>query len=212
MQHNRFLLSLVIASFLSTLAAADSVPVTMTFLYPGTNNSGGYYTYPYYFSIKGGAATALMCDSFTNHVSMGESWSANVTGLLSGKGLFGRQVVDYKAAGLIFMGVTSGKISATIGNWAVWNLFTAGITTDPAVLALDQSEIALAKHTPGSYFKGLVLYTPVGATPGHGPQEYIGYGTAMTTPEPGTMMMLGMGLIGIAAMMRRKMSRPWSKS
>jgi len=167
----------------------------------------GYYTYPYYFSINGGQATPLMCDSFTNHVTIGESWSANVTGLLSGKGLFGKQFLDYKAAGLIFMGVLNGSISANTGNWAVWNLFDSGITNDPNVLALDATEIALAKHTPGSYLRNLVLYTPVGATPGHGPQEYIGYRTALATSEPGTMMLLGTGLVGIAVVMRRKLTR-----
>ena len=207
MQRSRFLLSLVVTLFLSAAALADSAPVTMTLLGVGTNNSGGYYTYPYYFSINGGKATALMCDSFTNHVSIGESWSAHVSGLLSGKGLYGNQLTDYKAAGIIFMGVMSGKISATTGNWAVWNLFTSGITTNAAVLALDKSALASAQYTSSSYFKGLVLYTPVGATPGHGPQEYIGYRTPLATPEPGTMMMLGTGLIGIAGLMRRKLSR-----
>ena len=207
MRRNRFLLLLVVTLFLSAVATADSAPVTMTLLGVGTNNSGGYYTYPYYFSINGGKATALMCDSFTNHVSIGESWTAHVTGLLSGKGLFGNQLTDYKAAGIIFMDVMSGKISATAGNWAVWNLFTSGITTDAAVLALDKSALASAKYTPSGYFKGLVLYTPVGATPGHGPQEYIGYRTGLTTPEPGTMLMLGTGLIGIAGVMRRKLLR-----
>ncbi len=207
MQRSRFLLSLVVTLFLSAAALANSAPVTMTLLGVGTNNSGGYYTYPYYFSINGGKATALMCDSFTNHVSIGESWTAHVTGLLSGKGLYGNQFTDYKAAGIIFMGVMSGKISATTGNWAVWNLFTSSITTNAAVLALDKSALASAKYAPSSYFKGLVLYTPVGATPGHGPQEYIGYRTPLATPEPGTMMMLGTGLIGIAGLMRRKLSR-----
>jgi hypothetical protein len=47
----------------------------------------------------------------------------------------------------------------------------------------------------------------VGATPGHGPQEYIGYRTGLTTPEPGTMLMLGTVLIGIAGVMRRKLLR-----
>jgi hypothetical protein len=55
---SRFLLSLVTALFLSTLASADSVPVNMTFLHPGTNVSGGDYPYPYYFSSNGGKATA----------------------------------------------------------------------------------------------------------------------------------------------------------
>jgi PEP-CTERM motif len=52
-----------------------------------------------------------------------------------------------------------------------------------------------------------VLYTPVGASPGNGPQEYIGYGRPLTTPEPGSMMLLGTGLIGIASVVRRKLSR-----
>jgi hypothetical protein len=206
-QPSRYFLSLVIAVFLSTAAMADSAPVTLTLLYTGSNNSGGYYTYPYYFSMNGGKATPLMCDSFNNSVSIGESWSANVSGLLSGKGMYGKQIIDYKAAGLIFLGVTSGKISASLGSWAVWNIFTPGVTADPAALALEQNEIALATHTPSGTFKGLMLYTPVGASPGNGPQEYIGYGRAMSTPEPGTMMMLGTGLVGIAGMVRRKLSR-----
>jgi len=53
-------LSLVagVALSLSTLASANSATVNMTFLYPGSNVSGGYYTYPYYFSINGGKGHA----------------------------------------------------------------------------------------------------------------------------------------------------------
>jgi hypothetical protein len=204
--NSRFLLSLVVTLFLSTLASANSATVNMTFLYPGTNVSGGYYTYPYYFSINGGKATPMMCDSFNNHISTGESWNAQVSGLLSGKGLFGKDIKDYKAAGIIFLGVTNGTIDAKIGSWAVWNLFTKGITTNAAVLALDKNALFLAQHAPSSEFKGLVLYTPVGGSPGHGPQEFIGYrGTALATPEPGSLMLLSTGLIGIAGIMRRKL-------
>jgi hypothetical protein len=206
--HRRFLLSLVVALSLSTLAFANSATVNMTFLYPGTNVSGGYYTYPYYFSINGGKATPMMCDSFNNHITVGENWNANVSGLLSGKGLFGKDIRDYKAAGIIFMGVVNGTIDAKVGNWAVWNLFVKGITTDAAVLALDSNALFLAKHAPANEFKGLALYTAVGGSPGHGPQEFIGYrGTPLATPEPGSLMLLSTGLIGIAGMLRRNLVR-----
>jgi PEP-CTERM motif len=55
----RFLLSLVIAVFSSTLASANSTTVNMTSLYT-TNVSGGYHTYPYYFSINGEKATPML--------------------------------------------------------------------------------------------------------------------------------------------------------
>ncbi len=207
MLRSRFLLLLVVALSFCTLASANSTPVNMTFLYTGTNVSGGYYTYPYYFSINGGKATPLMCDSFSNHISAGESWSAHVSGLLSGQGLFGKDIQDYKAAGIIFNGVMNGTIDAKIGNWAVWNLFSKGITNSAAVLSLDSSALLLAQHAPSSEFKGLVLYTPVGGSPGHGPQEFIGYGSPLATPEPGSLMLLSTGLMGIAGMMRRKLLR-----
>ena len=202
----RLLLSVAVL-LLSPLTFADSLNVNMNFLYPSGNNSGGYYTYPYYFSIDGGAPVPLMCDSFANHVQVGESWTATVSGLLNGSGLFGNQLLDYKAAGIIYLGVMNGTIDPNTGNWAVWNIFDNGITSNSAVLALDTNALWLAAHTPSSAFKGLVLYTPLGARPGYGPQEYIGYNPGLVTPEPASLTLLGTGLVAIAGVVRRKFTR-----
>ena len=186
---------------LAFAASAHADTVHLRYLHPGENVSGGYYTYPYYFSINGGTATPLMCDAFTNHIAVGDSWSAHVSGLLSGKGLFGTDIQDYKAAGIIFNGVMNGTIDAKIGNVAVWNLFDRGITTDAAVLALDGSALLLAQHAPSGEFKGLVLYTPVGGSPGIGPQEFIGY---QAVPEPSSLVFFGTGLLGIIVIARKR--------
>jgi len=119
MLRRRYLFSFVLALFISTLASANSSS-NMKFLHPGSNASGGFYTYPYYFSVNGGTATAMMCDAFANHVSVGESWNAHVTGLLSGKGLFGKNVMAYKAAGLIFLGDDRVVRGAWIAGREVW--------------------------------------------------------------------------------------------
>jgi hypothetical protein len=175
----------------------------------GGNNAGGVYTYPYYFSINGGSPVALICDSYDNRVDIGEKWQANVVGLLSGKGLFGTQLLDYKAAGLIFKSILNGTMNVNVGNYAIWGLFSTNaqnssyFQTSGAGL-IDTQYLALAATAPKSAFAGLVLYTPIPGTQSMNgtPQEYIGYSAV---PEPGTLTLFGTGMLSLAGMIRRKM-------
>lgn len=177
----------------------------------GGNNAGGVYTYPYNFSINGGAPVSLICDTYDNEVTIGESWKAQVVGLLSGQGLFGNQLLDYKAAGLIFKSILNGTLNVNAGNFAIWGLFStnaqnSGYFQSSGAGAVDQQYLILAGNAPNSAFNGLVLYTPIaGSQSANGmPQEYIGYAPV---PEPGSMILFGTGMLSMAGVVRRKLKR-----
>jgi hypothetical protein len=202
-------LFLLLILFLSGSAFADSI-VTMTFIGPGGNNSGGVYTYPYTFSINGGAPVSLLCDAFNFHVTPGETWSATVTGLLDGQGLFGNQPLNYAAAGLIFQGIMAGTIDVNAGNWAIWGLFAPNAQSNPYYVSSGAGDLALqflalAANAPASAFQGIVLYTPIPGSQswlaGGTPQEYIGF---IQVPEPGELsLLLTTVLFGLATFVFR---------
>jgi hypothetical protein len=145
------------------------------------------------------------------HIDFGESWTADVHSILQG-GMFGtsgQALFDYKAAGLIFLSVLNGNLSGSLGNEAVWALFSGQIpgSNDAAVQALMTQYLGLAANAPNITFKGLEIYTAVGARPGYGPQEFIGYSPSAALPEPGTLTLLGTGLISLSGMARGKFFR-----
>lgn len=202
-------LTLGLCLLFSQAFANSTVNLTFENVGPGNVAAGNVYAYPYNFSVNGSATlTPMMCDAFNNHISFGESWTADAHSILQG-GMFGtsgQALMDYKAAGLIFMSVLEGNVGAALGNEAVWALFSGNIpgSNDAAVQALMSQYLGLAGNAPNSAFKGIMVYTAAGARPGYGPQEFIGYSPSAAVPEPGSLTFMGTGLIALASVIRRK--------
>ena len=212
---NNLILSVLLVS-LALAGSASASSVTMTYQgHQGVVAKDGspYIGYPYYVSINGSATlTPLMCDSYDNNVSLGQTWNATATPLLQGiaNSMFGpAMALDYKAAGLIFKSMLGGQMSTTAAQWAIWGLFSANASSNAYFISknfgsIDAAYLTLAATASNGAFKGLVLYTPTGGRPGVGPQEFIGYSPV---PEPGTLTMMGTGLISLAGFIRRKLAR-----
>jgi PEP-CTERM motif len=154
MSRRHFPVSLVVALFLSTLALANSIPVTLTSLHSGASVHGGAFTDPGHFSINGAKATPIIFDAVNSRTSYR---NAHLSGLPSGKVLLGNGTAS-RTGRIPFPGQGYQPTCCKAANW-------------------------------------------VG-----GDQGYGGKG-GLSAPEPGSLILLSTGLLGIAGIVRRKLLR-----
>jgi hypothetical protein len=192
-----FVISATVAGF------ADTVEARFAGL--GGQYQNGHYTYPYYLTIDNGPEIAMMCDDFYHQSDVGDTWQANITTLTGGNLSHTRfnDLNKYEEAGYLLMQINhSNELEWGNINFAVWKIFDPDInmgstprgTLGPAYWYTLARTANLSKVD----FSNLEILTPRNSHYDTGDQEFL-----FLTPEPGTLVLIGGGLIGLYSQRKR---------
>ncbi len=201
----------------SVYAFAD--PTEFTFIgWDGGNWQNGY---PYYIEENNGSPTILnvMCDDYAHGGMPGDQWEANITNLGTGNiqqtrfnnlpgqnALYPLMLYD-EAGWLLLDTLTESNSNWVYMNEAVWNIFDPNAPCNMTCEGWIAAAEAGIKGLPQNYFNDVYIVTPVNQhdQDPNSMQEfmYIGEGGSgnspgqQSTPEPGTLVLMGTGVLGI---------------
>ena len=193
-----------LALLFSAAPAALADTATLTLTSAGSNVADGVYVGPYTATIAGTPGSVqVICDDYTHDSYVGETWTANVSsfpGLSNVRFTGGSETqnydeVAYLANLLLNLGGTDNAQADAL-QFAIWDIFDpSAIATSTCfgINAYDCVNYWLNQAGTQTYYAGefsnILIYTP--QTTGN-PQEFI-----VRTPEPGTLLLLIMGLVGL---------------
>ena len=191
---------------LPMVAFADTMNVTLTGV-EGANN-GRYYIAPYYLSINGAASVDAFCVDFTHESNIGNSWTANVSpvsGSSFGNTYQGNQTAYLEMGYLASIyNLTANAGKQVYIQQAIWDISVGNGTlpyTDGSTNGWYSKAINPLNYNTWDTSGWVILTDTKGVQ--YGTQEFLTQGP-VATPEPGTIILLGSGILGVYGFSRKK--------
>ena len=161
-------------------ALADTLTLSGT----GANQIDGVYAYPYYLSLDGGPSEDMMCLSFNNEISEGETWNVTPTAVTG--------TPDEEAAWL-YWDAENNPGNDINDQLAAWSLFASNVPMTAGANTQLADALASIGKEPQAFYSQFTIYVPVGDPNAAGyPQTFI---SETSTPEPWPLLMLGTGFM-----------------
>lgn len=199
------LISFAAMFVIAAAISASANPVEAHFVGLGGQNQNGEYTYPYYVTLDNGQQISMACDDFYHASNVGDTWQANITALSSGdlsKTRF-NDLGKYQEAGFLLLQINPGDEQEWGNiNFAIWEIFNPGVNAgDPPAGTLGAAywlNLAQTANLSSVDFSSIMILTPVDAHSETGDQEFL-----FATPEPGTLVLIGSGMLGLFSQRKR---------
>ena len=195
----------VVLFVIGATTAAFAAPVEVRFAGLGGQNQNGMYTYPYYLTIENGSEIAMICDDYFHQSNLGDTWKANLTNLGTDNLSHTRfnDLIRYEEAAYLLMQINNSNQGEWGNiNFAIWKTLSPevdmGIAPPGTLGPKYWLDLAHSADLSEIDFSSVQILTPLNKHSDKGDQEFM-----FLTPEPGTLLLIGGGLIGLFSQRKR---------